>query len=279
MLEGNALVLGAGGVTGVAWETGLLAGLAEHGVNLSSAGAFIGTSAGSVVAAQLACGAALGSLLERQLAPTSSERAASLGPWLLARYGLAMLLERDPRRFGARMGRLALAAKTPDEASRRAVIAARLTSTEWPARPLSITAVNAQTGEFRVFDARSGVSLLDAVGASCAVPGVWPPVTIAGERWIDGGMRSAANADLAAGRALVVVVAPITLGLGAMTPLATQVRALREAGARVVVVSPDEQARRGMGRNTLDPSKRVASAEEGLRQAKDVLAEVGAVWA
>ena len=50
-----------------------------------------------------------------------------------------------------------------------------------------------------VFDAASDVRLLDAVGASCAVPGIWPPVTINGRRYIDGGIRSAANADLAAG--------------------------------------------------------------------------------
>lgn len=158
------------------------------------------------------------------------------------------------------------------------MIAARLPSKDWPSRPLLITAVNAHTGAFRVFDAGSGVSLLDAVGASCAVPGVWAPVTIGVERWIDGGMRSPVNADLAAGCSRVVAIAPISLGLGPMTPLETQVRALRAAGSKVAVVIPDAQARRRMGRNTLDPSRRVASAEEGRRQAKEALAEVAAVW-
>ena len=67
----------------------------------------------------------------------------------------------------------------------------------------------ADNGEFVAFEKSSGVSLVDAVAASCAVPGVWPPVTINGRRYIDGGMRSAVNADLAAGYERVVVLAPI----------------------------------------------------------------------
>ena len=60
-----------------------------------------------------------------------------------------------------------------------------------------ITAVDAVTGEFTVFTADSGVDLVDAVAASCAVPGVWPPVTIGDRRFVDGGVRSPVNADLA----------------------------------------------------------------------------------
>ena len=95
------------------------------------------------------------------------------------------------------------------EPVRRAVIAARLPSHEWPAHPLVVTAIDAHSGAFTRFDASSGVPLVDAVAASCAVPGVWPPVSIGGRRYIDGGVRSVTNADLASGCGRVLVLAPM----------------------------------------------------------------------
>ncbi|MGK5440636.1 patatin-like phospholipase family protein, partial [Micromonospora sp. URMC 105] len=177
----------------------------------------------------------------------------------------------------ARVGAMALAARTPSEASRRAVIEARLPVRQWPARRLLVTAVDAHSGEFVVFDADSGVSLVDAVGASCAVPGVWPPVTISGRRHVDGGVRSTVNADLAAGAERVVVLAPVTSAFGPMPRLAAQVAALRSV-ARVAVVSPDRAARAAIGRNVLDPARRAAAARAGFAQAEAVAAEVAGVW-
>jgi NTE family protein len=278
MVQGNALVLGGGGVTGVAWETGVLAGLSEAGLDLSNADLLVGTSAGAAVAAQLASGTPLATLLERQLEGSAQEMPATLGPAVLARYVWAMLTRRDPAEFGQAMGRLALGAKTVSEADRLAVIASRLPSHEWPDRPVRVTAVNARTGEFRVFDRDDHVPLVDAVAASCAVPGVWPPVGIDGEKWIDGGMRSAVNADLAAGRARVVILAPITTGFGAVSPVDKQAAALRAAGSAVVVVSPDREAKSRMGRNSLDPARRAAAADAGYRQAALELERVAAIW-
>jgi len=80
MVQGDALVLGGGGVTGVAWETGVLAGLSESGLDLSNADLLVGTSAGAAVAAQLASGTPLAALLERQLAGSAQEAS---GPVLL----------------------------------------------------------------------------------------------------------------------------------------------------------------------------------------------------
>ena len=74
-----------------------------------------------------------------------------------------------------------------------------------------------QYGVHRVFDRTSGVSLVDAVAASCAVPGIWPPVTIQGARYVDGGVRSSDNADLASGFARVIVVSPLGLNSMAVT--------------------------------------------------------------
>jgi NTE family protein len=278
MVQGDALVLGGGGVTGVAWETGVLAGLSEAGLDLSTAELLVGTSAGAAVAAQLASGTPLATLLDRQLAGTAKEIPANLGPVLLARYAWAMLTQREPAKFGRAMGRLALGASTVEEAERRLVIASRLPSHEWPERPLLVTAVNARTGGFRVFGPDDGVPLVDAVAASCAVPGVWPPVSLEGEKWIDGGVRSAVNADLAAGRAKVVILAPVAGGTGAVQSVGQQVAALRADGSAVVVVSPDRDARARMGRNALDPSKRAVAAEAGHRQAAQEVDRVAAIW-
>jgi NTE family protein len=284
-MASRALVLGGGGVTGVAWEIGVLAGLAARGVQLSAADLLVGTSAGSVVGALLAWGAGPAQLYEEQLTPVAGagQAGASTGVDTMRRrdmaiFGWAMLRHRDPDRARARIGRMALAAPTGPEARRRAVIAARVPSAQWPARPLLVTAVDAVTGEFAVFTAASEVSLVDAVGASCAVPGVWPPVTMAGRRWIDGGIRSPANADLAAGYERVVVLAPITRGLRAASAVATQAAGLTRAGRAVAVVSPDRAAVAAIGRNVLDPARRAPAARAGHAQAGAALDRVGTVW-
>ena len=274
----RALVLGGGGVTGVAWELGLLAGLAEAGVNLREADVVVGTSAGSSVGAQVTSGTPVEELYERQLAGPGSEIPAKLGAGGILRFAAVLVRHRgDPQAGRAKLGRLALGADTVSEADRRAVIASRLPAHEWPAQRLVVTAVDAGTGEFRTFTAADGVPLVDAVAASCAVPLVWPPVTIGDRRWIDGGVRSPVNADLAAGHDRVVVIAPVSRGIGAMSP-AAQVEALREAGARVVLVVPDAAARKAIGRNSLDPARREPAARAGRAQAAGVAAQVAAVW-
>lgn len=272
-MAGRALVLGGGGVTGVAWELGVLAGLADAGVELSAAELVVGTSAGSVVGAQLRDGVPLERLYARQLEDAGAEIAASLPPALLVRYAWIMLTSRDQQRAGARFGRLALAADTVSEVDRRAVISARLSTGDWPADRLLITAIDASSGEFRVFDRDSGVSLLDAISASCAVPGVWPPVTVDGRRYIDGGMRSATNADLAAGCDRIVVLAPIAGGAS----LGRQVGRLREH-AEVLVIKRDAAARAAAGHNPLDPARRGPSARAGRAQAASLVESVAAVW-
>lgn len=276
----TALVLGGGGITGIAWEIGLLAGLAEAGTDLSGADLVVGTSAGSVVGAQLTSGAELGAMYERQLEPPAVEQVARMTRSNLARYAWAMVRgRRSDVEFRRRIGALALAAEkaglTPSEQERLDVIGSRLVSSRWPERELVITAVDAETGEFRTFDRKSGVPLLQAVAASCAVPGVYPPVTIDGRRYLDGGMRSAANADLAQGYDGLVVLAPLPRGIGPMASVDAQVAGLV---SRVAVVSPDEGSRTAIGRNVLDPAARAPSAQAGRAQAATVAARVAEVW-
>ncbi|MFD7628105.1 patatin-like phospholipase family protein [Streptomyces sp. NPDC059851] len=278
---GTALVLGGGGLTGIGWESGILYGLAQAGVDLFGADAVIGTSAGSLVGAQLTSGLLTPrELYERQLVDPAGETLARFGSGLVARYALAMLRSRDGADYRRRVGAMALAADTGEEAERRKVIAARLVSHEWPAgRRLVVTAVDALTGELVVFDREGGTGLVDAVSASCAVPGVWPPVTVGERRCIDGGIRSAANADLAAGCDRVVILAPMTLGSGHVPAPAAQAAQLRKEGARVLLITPSAEARKAFGRNVLDPARRAPAARAGLAQAAQHAAEAAAVWA
>ncbi|MFK0234671.1 patatin-like phospholipase family protein [Streptomyces vinaceus] len=276
----TALVLGGGGLTGVGWETGILYGLARAGVDLTAADLVVGTSAGSVVGAQLTCGLlSPQELYERQLGEPAGEAVARLGAGLIARYAVAMVRSRDPEGYRRRVGALALAADTVEEAERRKVLAARLASHAWPERRLVVTAVDALTGELAAFDRESGAGLLDAVSASCAVPGVWPPATVGGRRFIDGGIRSATNADLASGYGRVVILAPMALGSRLVPSPAAQAARLREAGARVLLITPSAQARKAFGRNVLDPARRDPAARAGLAQAAEHAAEAAAVWA
>ena len=274
----SALVLGGGGVTGIAWGTGLIAGLAELGIDLAAADVIIGTSAGSVVGTDLTSGRELEALYQAQLAPPAPEPAARMGWGVIGRLLWVMSTTRDPVRARARIGHWALAARTMPEADRRKVIEARLPASDWPAKTLKVTAVDAQTGEFVVFDSAGDADLVDAVGASCAVPGVWPPVTIGDRRFVDGGVRSVANADLAAGYERVVIVAPVAKGIGHMTSPRRQAAALIAAGARVVLVRPDRAAVHAIGHNVLDLSRRAAAATAGRAQAAAEAAAVRAVW-
>jgi NTE family protein len=176
----------------------------------------------------------------------------------------------------ARIGALALAADTVSESERRAIIAARLSRTEWPERALVVTAVDASTGDLAAFDKDDGAPFVDAVAASCAVPGVWPPVTIGDRRYIDGGVRSVVNLDLAAGHDRVLVVAPSRLGIGRSVD--DEIAALA-VDARVLGVFADEDALAAMGPNPLDPAFRAAAAREGRRQGREAAPAVRDVWA
>jgi NTE family protein len=183
----------------------------------------------------------------------------------------------DERVGRARLGRAAIKARTVPEAERRAIIESRLPNKSWPETQLIITSVDAETGEARNFDRDSGVSIAEAVAASCAVPLVWPPITIGGHRYIDGGVRSATNADLAAGCETVVVLAPITVALRRSGRIQNQLASLGPH-VRSIVVSPDSNARNAIGRNSLDPARRSVSARAGRVQAPGVAAAVAAVW-
>lgn len=277
-MAAKALVLGGGGISGAGWEVGLVAGLAARGVDLTAADLIVGTSAGALAGAQLTSGVPLAELYAAQRAPSEVAVIGTMGRVLMLRYGLAVFTPGTAARARVRLGRLARASPPLAEAQRQAVIGAWLPSHDWPAQRLVITAVDADTGECATFDSASGVSLIEAVSASCAVPGVWPPVRLNGRRWMDGGMRSAANADLAAGFGRVVVLAPLWKGLRVMPSALRQCQQLAASGSKVVLITPNAEAVAAMGPNLLDSAQRGPAAQAGYAQGGAVLPDVAGLW-
>ncbi|MFG1708220.1 patatin-like phospholipase family protein [Nonomuraea sp. M3C6] len=270
----RALVLGGGGVAGIAWETGVLTALADAGVDVTAADRIIGTSAGSTVAAQVTSGLPLSDLLKRQTDPALQTPELPSGvPMEELWTRFQQIFEQTPDPAGQRraIGALALGASTVTEARRREVIEARLPVHEWPERDLVIVAVDALTGEPRLFAPGSGVGLVDAVAASCAVPGVWPCVTIDGVRYMDGGVRTSTNADLAAGFDRVLVLAPLP-------DMAEGEPAWKGLEGTVEVIEPDEDSLAAFGADPLAPEVRTPSAEAGYAQGRSAAARVTAIW-
>ncbi|HEY4387352.1 MAG TPA: patatin-like phospholipase family protein [Ktedonobacteraceae bacterium] len=274
----RALVLGGGGVTGIAWEVGVLTGLLEAGVVLHEADAVIGTSAGSFVGVALASGYDMQKLFAAQAEAGGAEIPVAASEQIIAAWYRAFEIGgSDPQRVGAVFG--AIAREHPEPvpvAQRRAVVEARLVTTEWPLT-LQVTAIDADTGQLHVFDRTSDISLIDAVSASGAVPGVWPLVHINGRAWIDGGMVSATNVHLADGYKRVVILAPMPTSHGSIPGAAEDVAAMSD-NANVFLITPDEQSIEAIGPNPYDPARRDAVATAGRAQGRSVAATIQAMW-
>jgi len=296
-----ALVLGGGGAAGNAWEIGVIAGLAEAGLDMTEAADLVvGTSAGATAAAQVRSGVPAADLLASVLSEPARpigqnrERPPSLPMATVFErmrvIGAAATSAADLQRAMGAFGLESDSVLGPGAAQRRAIVAARLPRPEWPDRPMIVTALDAQTGELAAFDRDSGVDLVDAVTASTALPGLVPTVSINGRRYIDGGVRSTDNADLAAGYANILVLSP--LGGRSQTPpevgqfeglrrppewgvdLASQVEALRKQGSHVEVITPDADSRAAMGTNQMDPAARIPAARAGFAQGKQEASRV-----
>ena len=284
-----ALVLGGGGAAGNAWEIGIVAGLAEAGLDMTEAADLVvGTSSGATAAAHVRSGIPPAELLASVLSPPvrpvgqDRERPPSLPMSAvferMRAIGAAATSAADLRRAMGAFGLESDSVLGPGAQQRRATVAARLPRPEWPDRPMIVVAVDAHTGELAAFDRDSGVDLVDAVTASTALPGLVPTHSINGTRYINGGVRSGENADLASGYVNVVVLSPLG-GRSRTTPergadpavqfeglrrppewgtdLESQVEALRKQGSHVEVITPDADSRAAMGTNQMDPATRI----------------------
>ncbi|GJO01665.1 hypothetical protein NJB18091_35160 [Mycobacterium marinum] len=288
MAPKRALVLAGGGLAGIAWETGVLLGIADESPAaarlLLDSDVLVGTSAGSAVAAQISSGTSLDALFDRQIAEQSAELDPGVDIDVITELFLDAL--RKPRIPGVdkirlrlqRIGSVALATETVSESVRREVIAARLPCHDWPDRALRVTAIDVSTGELVAFDRDSGVELVDAVAASCAVPGAWPPVTIAGRRYMDGGVASLVNLGVADDCGVAVVLVPT--GADAPSPFGGGSAAeVAEFAGTSLGVFADDDSLAAFGANPLDPRCRKASAlagrAQGRREASAVAAFLG----
>jgi NTE family protein len=275
----RALVLAGGGLAGIGWETGILRGIADETPETAKAlldlDVLVGTSAGSTVAAQLGSGLALDVLFDRQTAASSTELNPSVGvDEITELFVTAMLIPNATKAEKLqKIGAVALSTPTVTEAVRRNVIAERLPSHDWPDRVLRISAIDTATGELITFDRNSGVALVDAVAASCAVPGVWPPVTIGERRYMDGGVGSSVNMALVDDCDVAVVLVPS--GRSAPTPFGGGAAEEIEAcGASAFGVFPDDESIAAFGPNPLDPACRKPSALAGREQGRRIAAAV-----
>lgn len=291
-------MLAGAGAAGNAWQLGLIAGLADAGVDVTVADLIIGTSAGSTVAAQITSGTRPAELYAAILAEVPPPRAgAGSGSGSgsdRARTGQLSgpaYMDWSNEIIGAADGaadmrrRIAAAALEKDASDGsgtnrwRDIVAARLPSRHWPKQPVLIPALDARTGEPVVFDRHSGIDLVDAVAASTSA---LTPYRIGERRYLNGGYRRSSNADLAAGYGRVLVLEPF--GGRSRTPLewgldlATQVDELRAGGSRVETVFPDAGAGDVFNANALDPSTRLPAARGGYDQGQALAERLSTFW-
>jgi len=284
----NALVLGGGGALGVSWEVGLLAGLLEEGIDVGGADLIVGTSAGSIVGTQIALGKTLPELLAEQHEPDDGRIGTLMGgtdPTSTLQLFMRWAgIKKITQAICAEIGEAALAARTVSEEEWVAYFEDHISEAVWPDRRLLLTTVECESGEFQVWDRDSGVPLARAVASSCAVPGLFPPVTIDGRRYTDGGVRSGTSADLASGYDSVLIVAPIGARSDGIDPLLgsqarAEAEALRAQGASVELVFPDAAALARIGINRMDASRRDKAALGGVTQGKALASRLAQSWA
>lgn len=271
----RALVLAGGGLAGIAWETGVLLGISdeapEAGRRLLDSDVLLGTSAGSAVAAQIGSGHPLEGLYASQLSEADGAHEIHPGVSIdgITELFMNAMLTPDATKEQKlqKIGAVAAATDTVAESVRRKVIEHRLPSHRWPGRTLRVTAIDIDTGDLVVLDATSGAELVDAVAASCAVPGAWPPVTIGGRRYMDGGVGSTVN--MSAVRDCDVAVALVPSAANSPSPWGTGAVAEIDAfpGATLALFADDESLA-AYGPNPLDPACREPAARAGRGQGR-----------
>jgi len=283
----RALVLAGGGYAASAWETGLITGMADAGLDVRNADLFVGTSSGSRVALHLASGNGHEDVFQRRLqpGPPSSERPLAVD-WVGLRDGVARAMQAggSPHEILQRIGALAVAATSGrNGSSRREIVAAQLPMQTWPEKRVLIATVNAETGERRAFDSDSGIDLVEAVIASTASLG-WPPILFQGEHYIDGGYYSTNNADLATGFDRVMILAlkrPPEIPSQSVVSLDESVKILQDNGAKVEVIQPDENtlAAFAAAGGVMNPAISAPAARAGRVQGRSIVNErISAFW-
>jgi NTE family protein len=292
----DILVLGGGGVLGEAWMMGVLAGLEDAAaLDLRGCEYFVGTSAGSIVAAHLAAGQrprrparddGSSSTASDESAQELAERGASAarrtGEWALAAASMFAPLALGLASPGGALARSLLLRRLPSPPQNLNGLTGHIDGlgARFDGR-LRVTTVDRDSGRRVVFGSPGSpaATVAQAVTASCCVPWLFAPVRIGQRDYVDGGVWSPTNADAApAGRGSHVLCLNPTASLAgtrdavgmirrvSRSATAVEAMALRSRGAAVEIVRPSADAAEEMGVNLMDrrPSSRVLSA--GYRQ-------------
>lgn len=302
----RALILAGGGILGIAWESGVLAGLEASGIDTQDWDLVVGTSAGAYVGARLTVDGSPAPLFALETSGNDAAVEADLTVLFGTGFVRAARISRQPAlrwmssiwfatfvattltRFAARRGvhaaiglldALRAARRTGD----RQAVARRMGAmaetkrgsatvliehweqtlgreAAWPSTRFIATALDTSDGSRTLFDAASGVPLPAAVAASSCLPGLLAPVRLLGRRYMDGGIMSPTNADVAAGHSEVWVITP-----GASDITDREIATLRSAGSVVHLVRPsaESELRLPSGMAAFDPSRRMAAARAG----------------
>jgi NTE family protein len=287
------LVLGAGGVVGAAFHEGVLRAINDAtGWDPRTADIIVGTSAGSYVGARLRAGGQARDAIGERPGGAPGGAVDPPGSSRRAPAAIGALVRGVMRPGSARVGAMVAGVIPAGRHSMDSMIASvnRLHRRGWPAQPLWLPAVRLRDGA-RVVFGRQGAPATDlghAVAASCAIPGYFTPITIDGERYVDGGAHSPTNLDLLADQELdlVVVVAPMGVARGVRSAAAAvqgrsyfrlrlgrEAAAVRRGGARVVAFSPTAADLEVMGWNAMAFGRRAAvvkrAQESALRRLDD----------
>jgi NTE family protein len=290
----RALILGGGGPAGEAWESGVIVALAEKGIDLSRADLILGTSAGAIVGARLASRMPASDFINAALVPADAPPPGqpvpmSAGPPLDLSFLATKLKEMGTAKVSQQSIRAEIgqwAQKVHPVISEAQFVASyqqRFPKTHWPGPAYGCVAVDAADGAVRVWNASSNVPLALAIASSCALPGIFAPVTINGHRFMDGGVRSVTNADLARGCKKAIVLAP-TMGMA--DPIAKsftqyligELEILRASGCQVELIAPDAASLKAFGASIGDERHRAPPLEAGRVEGRDKAGEVATIW-
>jgi NTE family protein len=282
----TALVLSGGGPLAVAWECGLVAGLARAGPALNSMDFILGTSAGAIVGAQLAAGRNPEAMANAIIAEIDGVPP----PGAMPHYPIPAVMKL-PDLFAlsqageagrVEVGSYALSASTTEtETAYVERMKLAIGIDDWPNQDIGLVAVDIADGKPRMLRRDCGATFATAIAASCCLPGLSPPVTISGRRYMDGGMRSTANADLVSGFDSILVLCfhpPGQPGERMLIRVATQTEPLVKGGARVCVISPDEASLAAIGPRTMDVVRRPEVARAALAQGAAAADTVASFW-
>ena len=311
------LVLGAGGVQGGAWLTGGLDALASTtGWDPATADVVVGTSAGSVISSLCvagippwfmvahSAGETFEGVTDARGRPASEADRSGGARYQLAKawppigpgsWSLAMRSLRSPHRmspgaaFAGWAPRGFISTEPLKEIIRSAV------PSGWTEHPNHwAVACDYATGR-RVAFGREGspkADLADAVAASCAIPGFYHPVEIAGRRYVDGGIYSTSNLDLVRDEHLDLVIClnptsslhparawnPVErfgklMRNAAGRRLGSEAKKVRAGGAEVILIQPTAEDLAVIGPNLMSSKDRNPVIQTAQRTVAAQLAE------